>query len=271
MSAFSNDTRISTPQGNNSRRHRHRASRKQESYIATLSPVTQVQKVLADINNFDGSYHLRNWSAKARKELAPNVTITLELLHNGSYVEVEVPKLAFLVASPVFADHVAGSPEAVLLRFISTEVDLEAVKAIASWLRKICSEKIYTNLPVPLDIKKALQLRRTARTLGMSQYVVDTIEYYILGLCYRIPDVYELVLVSEHTKDLGLVDPMLEALANWVGYLMKYHLVDAKQAGLYAEALTAKKCQRLLDAVCEWKVDMIHSMGWFAVYQKPWK
>jgi len=244
MSASSNDTRVSKPNGNNSRHHRNRLARKQESYIVTLSPVAQVQKVLADINNFDGSYHLRNWSAKARKKLAPNVTITLELLHNGSYIDIEVPKLAFLVASPVFAEHMAGSPEAVLLRFVNTEVDLEAVRSIANWLRKICSEKIYTNLPVPLDIEKALQLRRTARTLGMSQYVVDIIEYYISGLCYRIPDVHELVLVSEHTKDLGVVDPMLEALANWVGYLMKYHLIDAKQAGLYAEALTAKKCKR---------------------------
>ena len=51
---------------------------------------------------------------------------------------------------------------------------------------------------------------------------------------------------------------------------MKYHLVDAKKASLYSEALTANKCQRLLEDVCAWKVDMIHLMGRLAVYQKPW-
>ncbi|CAA9959004.1 hypothetical protein PTMSG1_02532 [Pyrenophora teres f. maculata] len=268
MSSTTDDPRASNKNRKNNRRYR--SSSQKNSYIATLSPTAQVQKVLADVKNLNGSYHLRNWSASARKELAPYIKIKLELLHNGSYVGFSVSKLAFIAASPVFAEHMAGRPDAELLRFISPEVDLYAAKAIACWLQKICSEKVYTDLPIPEDVEKGLQLRRTARTLGMSQYVADVIECYVLGLCDRVPDVSELTLVCEYTKDQCVVDPMLEALANCIGYLMKYNQVDAKKVGLYAEVLKMKECQRLLDAISEEKLDRIHQCGWLAVYQKPW-
>ncbi|RMZ69910.1 hypothetical protein GMOD_00008848 [Pyrenophora seminiperda CCB06] len=250
-------------------KHRYsRAKSDNNSHTATAH-VQQVRKVLTDIKE-DRSYHLGAWEPLERKELSPDVTIKLELLHNQSYVSITVPKLAFIAASPVFAEHIAECPNAQNVRLINKAVDLEAVKTIADWLRKICSDEVYTDLPIPRDLEQALQLRRTARTLGMSQYVAAIIENYICALGSRVPDASELVLVSEYTRDYGIVDPMLEALANWVGYLMKYHQVDAKMARLYARELKAEKCQRLLDAVCERKVDMIHELGWLAVYRKPW-
>ncbi|EDU39707.1 hypothetical protein PtrSN002B_006688 [Pyrenophora tritici-repentis] len=269
MSITIDDTRASNDNRKNNRRNR-RSSQK-NSCIATLSAIAQVQKVLYHVNNFNGSYHLRNWSASARKERAPYIGIKLELLHDGSYIAFNVPKLAFIAASPAFADHMAISPDVKLLRFCSSEVDFYAVKAIVIWLRKICSEKVHTDLPIPEDIEEDLQLRRTARRLGMSQYVADIIERYILDLADRVPDVSELVLVCECTKDQGIVDPMSEVLANCVGYLLKYNQVDGMKVGLYAEVLKTKKCQRLLDAICEEKLDRIHRVGWLAVYKKPWK
>ena len=98
--------------------------------------------------------------------------------------------------------------------FIHKDIDLEAVRSIAKWLRKICSQKIYVGLDVPRDLKQTLKLRLTTRAMCMSQYVKEIIEEYIRELSLRIPNPEELNTGLAFTRDQPIADPIMEALAN---------------------------------------------------------
>jgi hypothetical protein len=251
--------------GNNSRRHRHK---KNAGFVTSLSPEAQINKVMADIANLNKGYNLKYWSASARKELAVHITVKLEVLHKGKPVDVTVPKLAFLAASPAFQVHMQGHPEDVHVRFIHQDVFKEAIEAIAKWLRKICSEKEYTEIPIPQNLEKALELRQTAQTLDMAQYVAHFTERYINGLGARYPGINEIKLVVKLTRDRFETDPMLEALANCLSFLVVYHEVDEDTEMAYANLLADKRFDRLLNAVNGDKVQAIEGHGWEVVYRR---
>jgi hypothetical protein len=60
----------------------------------------------------------------------------------------------------------------------------------------------------------------------MSQYTSQIIEGYICGLAFRSVEVKEIVLVAELSRGDSVEDPVLDALANYVAYLCRYHLVS---------------------------------------------
>jgi hypothetical protein len=151
----SNTNKPRTTHGN----RRYKKTKNNAGFVTSLSPKAQFNKVMADIANLNKGYHLKYWSASARKELAIHITVKLEVIHKGKPVDVTVPKLAFPAASPAFQAHMQGHPEDVHVRFVHQDAFKEAIQAIAKWLRKICSEKEYTEIPIPRDLEKALELR----------------------------------------------------------------------------------------------------------------
>jgi hypothetical protein len=249
---------------------RNRNAANTSAYVSSLSPAGQVNKVLTDMAKLNGSYHLRNWSASARKELAPDITIKVEVLDpSGNKVNVIMPKLAFLAASPAFRQHLEANPEDTWVKFRHKNVSLDSIRTIATWLRKICTDKHYTDIPIPNDIEKGLELRLAARVLGMAQYTSQIIEGYIRGLVFRTVEAKELVVVSELTREETVEDPILDALANYIAYLCRYHLVSREKEEQYLAVLAGAKCEKLIDAVKDQKVRAIAQHGWEAVYRRP--
>jgi hypothetical protein len=143
------------------------------------------------------------------------------------------------------------------------------MRAISKWLRKICTDKEYTDLPIPNNLQKGLELHLTARTLGMAQYTQQVIERYIGGLVCRPVEVNELVTVAELTCKDAVVDPILEALANHVAYLCRYHLVSKEQEDQYVAMLTGEKCGKLVKVMDDKKIRAVAENGWEAVYRRP--
>ncbi|KAG9190940.1 hypothetical protein G6011_09028 [Alternaria panax] len=248
----------------------HRNAPNTNIFVNSLSPAGQVNKVLKDMENLNGGYHLRNWSASARKELDPNITIKVEVLDsNGDKVNVNVPKLAFLAASPAFRQHVDGHPEDHWIKFIRKDVTLESMRTISKWLRKICTDKEYTDLPIPNDLRRGLELRVAAHVLGMAQYTQQVVERYVNGLPCRSVQVNELVIVTELMRKDAVVDPILEALANYVAYLCRYHLISKQQEDQYVATLTGEKCAKLVEAINDKRIQAVAEHGWEAVYHRP--
>jgi hypothetical protein len=268
MSTPSENTNISRTMKRNNFRRRNGPNT--NAYLNSLSPVGQLNKVLRDIENLNGGYHLRNWSASARKELCPDITIKVEVLDpNGNKANVDVPKLPFYAASPEFRRYVDGHKEAKWIKFRHKDVTLESIQAISMWLRDICTCREYTDLAIPNDLQKGLQLHLAARILGMAQYTQQVIERYISGLACRPVEANELVIVAELTRKDAVVDPILEALANYVGYICRYHLVSKEKEDQYVSALAGEKCRKLVEVINEKKIEAVAENGWEAVYRRP--
>lgn len=225
---------------------RRRQIQKNGGYVNSLSPTAQVSKVLADVVKFPESYHLGNWSASARAELAPHINIQAKTLDpsTGILIDIDIPKLAFMAASPVFARHMEENPEATRMRFVHQDIDLEAIRSIAKWLNEICSQEQYENLDVPQDLEQTLKLRLTARALGMFQYVTEIIEGYIRGLSRRIPEPSELETVLAFTRDQPIDDPIMEVLENYTAWLCTYHKLQGGLDTQYARVLAGDKGKR---------------------------
>jgi hypothetical protein len=216
-------------------------------FITTLSPEGQIGKVIADMENLSGSHHLKNWSASARKELAPYITVAIEIQNKGKPVDIVIPKVALIAASPIFRSHMKDNPGDVSVKFHSQKVSLGAMQTIAKWLRKICSERDYTTLPLSGNLFVDMQLRMTARTLGMAQYIQEVEERYIHGLQSRFPEPDEVTIIIENTHWGD--DPVVVALAQRMSFLCKYHKVTWEMEVRYANLLANDKYKRLLGAV----------------------
>jgi hypothetical protein len=102
----------------------------------------------------------------------------------------------------------------------------------------------------------------------MAQYVVHITERYICGLGIRVPGVQEIKLVVKLTRDDFVTDPMMEALANCLAFLVTYHKVSEEQEVAYAQLLAEDKFGRLLDPVKGHKVKEIAEHGWDLVYRR---
>jgi hypothetical protein len=101
---------------NNGNGNRHYRQKQNAGFVTSLCPKAQVGKVMSDIANLKQGYDLRYWSASARKELAPHITIKLEVLNKeGKPVDVTVLKLAFLATSPAFQRHMEANPKTFML------------------------------------------------------------------------------------------------------------------------------------------------------------
>ncbi|KAI4655158.1 uncharacterized protein J4E79_008223 [Alternaria viburni] len=268
MSTTSEQSKGSRPTKSNNLRRRNVPNTR--AYVNTLSPAGQVNKVLTDMANLKGGNHLRNWSASARKELAPNITIKVEVLDpNGNKVNVNMPKLAFFAASSAFRQHLEANPDDTWVKFCHKDVSLNSMRTIVKWLRAICTDQQYTDIPIPKDVKKGLELRLAAQVLGMTQYTSQIIKDYICGLIYRPVEAHELVLVAEITRKETVEDPIVDALANYVAYLCRYHLVSRDIEDQYLTVLAGGKCAKLLDAVKDHKVRAIAQNGWKAICPRP--
>ena len=66
-----------------------------------------------------------------------------------------------------------------------------------------------------------------------------------------------------------VVDPILEALANYVAYLCRYHLVSKEQEDQYVAMLTGEKCGKLVKVMDDKKIRAVAENGWEAVYRRP--
>jgi len=231
---------------NNRNRRAHDQPR---GYVASLSPQGQVNKVIHDMNNFSYGDNLRAWSASARKELTPALTVALQVGDKPNS-EVRVPKQALLVASPVVRDYFVKKPTAITAKFTHADVSLNAIREIAKWLKDVCLQPDFPELPVPDDIGDALKLRLTAYTLGMERYTGHFDACYIDGVEDHVPDLIEIAQVVDNTRKKD--DPVLVALANRLSYLMRYHKVSSEEEVAYAMLFKSdKKYKRLLEAVVE--------------------
>ncbi|CAG5182740.1 uncharacterized protein ALTATR162_LOCUS10311 [Alternaria atra] len=268
MSTISDTTKSGPSMKRNNFRRRNNPNT--NGYVKSLSPTGQVNKVLKDMANLNGGYHLRNWSSSARKELCPNITIKVEVLDpDGNKVNVNVPKLAFLATSPVFRQHVEGHPKDDWVKFYHKDVTLESMRAISKWLTKICTDKEYTDLSAPNDLQKGLELRLAAHILGMAQYTQQIIEGYICGLIGRPVEAKELVIVAELTREDAVVDPILEALASYVAYLCRYHQVSKDREDQYIAVLAGDKCGKLMNVFNDKMIRAAAENGWEAIYRRP--
>jgi hypothetical protein len=235
-----------------STRSNRRRRAQPRGFVAGLTPEGQVNKVVADMNNLKDGYDLRNWSASARKELTPALTVKL-LVGKVPATEVHVPKLALIVASPVVRAHFVKNPAEMQAKFIHADVSLDAVQQISEWLKEVCHKSEFPEIPVPEDLEAALKLRLTAHTLGMQRYV-DHIEVrYLEGVTKRAPTLQEVAVVVDNTREKN--DPIMVALANQLSYICRCHKVSQDTEISYANLLAEEKYGRLLDAVDEEKVE----------------
>ncbi|KAF1834392.1 hypothetical protein BDW02DRAFT_639333 [Decorospora gaudefroyi] len=247
----------------------HRNNNPPNTNMATLPASAQIAQFQSTIENLNGGYNLRNWSFAARSALLPQTTITLQVTErNGQKANIQVPKLALLAASPQFQRHMKHRPQDTHIALIHQRLDADALRTIRSWLYSICTEPHFTRLPLEQDVEKMLALRLTAKIMGMAQYITHVTESYICGLGLRIPPPSELVTVVAFTRDRGVTDPALEALANRVAYLCTFHEVDADTESAYGEVLGDERFGRLLGAVKVEKVEAIRERGWMAVYRR---
>jgi hypothetical protein len=233
---------------NRSNRRQPRAPR---GYVAALTPEGQVNKVIADVNNFKAGADLYSWSPSARKELMPALKIPLQVGPDASS-RVYVPKLALIVASPVVRAYFEQKPDAVTAKFVDANISLEAVKEIAKWLKDICLEPEVHGVEMPENIEDMLKLRLTAHTLRMDKYVEHFDYYYVEDVEYRVPDLREIATVVDNTRKDD--DHILVALANRLSYLVRYHKISIAMENDIAKLLAEEKYGRLLAAVDENKV-----------------
>jgi hypothetical protein len=97
-----------------------------------------------------------------------------------------------------------------------------------------------------------MQLRMTARTLSMAQYVQEIEERYIYGLQSRFPEPDKVTIIIENTRSSD--DPAVVALAHCLSFLCKYHKVAWETEVKNANPLANDKYKRLIGAV---KVDLV--------------
>jgi hypothetical protein len=233
-----------------SNKHSRRA-RAPRGLIASLTPEGQVSKVMADMNSLKGGHDLRNWSASARKELMPSLTIALQVGADASS-RIYMPKLALVAISPVVCAYLKKDPSAVTAKFVHPDISREAVVVLAQWLKDISSQADFPELPIPEDMNDFWKLRLTAYTLGMEQYTDHFDNYYANDVEYRAPDLEEIAAVVENTRDSK--DAILGALANQISYLCRYNKVSEARKAAYTNLMVEANYSLLLAAVDEKEV-----------------
>lgn len=222
---------IATISSNN--RGNRRQPRAPHGYVAGLSPEGQVNKVVADINNFKNGDDLSSWSASARKELTPALMVPLQVGSDASSC-FYVPKLALIVASPVARAYFQQKPDATTAKFVHADISLEVMKDIAKWLKVACLKPEIPEMEMPENVKDTMKLRLTAQTLSIDKYVKRFDYYNSEDIEYRVPDTHEITAVVDHTRKDD--DPILVALAN----RLSYHKISHSLESDIAKPLTDK-------------------------------
>jgi hypothetical protein len=150
------------------------------------------------MDNLKDGYNLRAWSASARKGLTPALSVTL-VVGDGPKSDIHVPKLPFIVASPVIRNYFLAKPSAFKAKFVHPNISMNAIDKIANWLKDVCLQQNFPELPVPDDIGDALKLRLTAHTLGMEAFTGHFDACYADALEDRVPTLREIDIVLENT------------------------------------------------------------------------
>ncbi|KAF1919211.1 hypothetical protein BDU57DRAFT_585441 [Ampelomyces quisqualis] len=172
----------------------------------------QVNKVITDIKNLKDGDDLHNWSASSRKEL----TSAIKPFQVGTDTKslVHVPNLALIVASPVVRAYFTTKPDATTANSVHADISKKAMKQIATWLK---------------------------------HYVKHFEAHYAINVDHYDPNAQEIIDVINYTR--GDEDTMLEALADRLSYLCRYHKVPEAVEMAYAKLLVDEKFIRLLAAV----------------------
>lgn len=224
-------------------RNNRRQARAPRGYVAALTPEGQVNKVITDIKNLKDGDDLRCWSASARKELSPFLTIPLQVGPDETS-RVYMPKQALLAASPVVRNYFQQNPTLTTAKFTHKDIFTVAMKRIAKWLKAVCLEADFPELNMPEDLKEFMELRLTAHTLGMERYVEHFDYYYIDDIDCQRPSLAEIVIVVDYTRKDD--DPILVALANRLGYLCKHHKIPKADEEDIVKLLVDPHYSRLL-------------------------
>lgn len=169
------------------------------------------------------------------------------LVSAGHKNEVYVPKLAIIVASPVIRNYFLQKPTAVKAKFVHPNISYNAVLSIAKWLKDVCTQQEFPELPVPDDVGDALKLRLTAHTLGMEQYTGLFDACYIDAIEERVPSLQEIDVVLDNTRKKD--DVVLAALANRLMYLVRYHKLSPEMQKAFENVLALDKYEALRAAV----------------------
>jgi hypothetical protein len=240
---------MSTEAPKHGRNRNRRANHRARGHLNALSPSAQMKKVMADQDNLRDGRDLRKWSASARKELNSSLTVTGHIKADGKITEVQLPCLVFLAASPTFRTHVENGEKQLI--FNHPYIYVDAVKAISKWLRRVCDERAFPELPVPEDLIDGLKVRQTAIVLGMRQYVEHIEERYIQSLGDRVPTVDEVNVVIDYSYVHFDIDPIVVALAKRLSQICRDHEVEQEQEIVFGNMLVGGKFVRVLNAVKE--------------------
>lgn len=120
-------------------------------------------------------------------------------------------------------------------------------------VKDVCLEPEFPELPVPENLREALQLRLTMHTLGMERYTGHFDLCYADAIEERVPDALEINQVVDNTRKTD--DSILIALANRMTYLTSFQ-ANSQEDVSYAKLLASnKKYKRIVEAVDEEEVN----------------
>ncbi|KAJ4361984.1 hypothetical protein N0V83_010925 [Neocucurbitaria cava] len=223
-------------------------------YIATIttsateSANVQIQNTIDNMRRVPDGYDIRKYSDSARKELLAGGTIQIMSM-SGTRVLEEVPKLALVVVSSVFREHLEHNPNATTITVFDPFINYAAVSTLLQWVNTITKSSGEFSVSVvrrPIAIG-LIKIYHAAHHLGMERYVDRFSKTYKDGLIERIPITPEcLVLERCSLTDCSLTD-WINALGARLAYLRRVRKLHAVDCAKFQDVFS--KCHKLAQAV----------------------
>jgi hypothetical protein len=195
---------------------------------ANQSPQAQVQNAITNVKLFGKD--LRNWSGSARRELL--VGGWVNVLNGKGNLIAASPKLALVVASPVFRNYFEANPKATQVRLTNPNFEHAAVNLLVQWVTAIANHPSGRFGPdAPQDHMHLIKARYVAHKLGMEYCVGHFNMKYKQALRERTPSTNECIL--HERLFLGDKDELLTAVGSRLAYIRRRNLFnDAQLAAL---------------------------------------
>jgi hypothetical protein len=191
---------------------------------ATQTASVQVRNAITTIKSLGPD--LRNWSASARKELRLGGNV--DVLNGMGNVIGTAPKLALVVASPVFRAHFEAHPEAPRVKVTDPNFEDCAVKALVQWVTSITNHSTGKfAVELPQNDMDVLKVRYVAFKLGMEYIVIHFGRNYKGNHRHRTPSSGECALVER--LFLGEGNEVLMAVGERMAYMRRRRQFNADQ------------------------------------------
>jgi hypothetical protein len=140
---------------------------------------------------------------------------------NGDHIGT-APKLALVVVSATFREHLEAAPGSNELKVSYAAVNELAVRVLLEWTKSIVhSSNGKFGVGIPSSNRDLLRLRFVAHKLGMQQYVRHHEVAYKKALCERIPTMEECDILERRV--VGVDDELISVVGGRFGYLCRKH------------------------------------------------